>query len=105
MKMKAPVDVTTVGGGPHQSGHTGKVIQAASATDPSAETTAGDFDEDVKVSNKLPTFAELKIFADFPVLDADGKSLPFKTLCSGDKAARRVLVIFVRQFFCGVSGL
>ncbi|KAA6407693.1 MAG: hypothetical protein FRX48_08531 [Lasallia pustulata] len=102
MKMKAPVDVTTVGGGPHQSGHTGKDIQAASATVPGAETTAGDLDEDVEVFNKLPTIAELKVVADLPVLEADGKPLPFKTLYSGNNTAQRVLVIFVRQFFCGI---
>ena len=103
MKMTAPMNVPAVGGVPHQPGDAGKDIQAAGAIDPKAETTAGDFDGDIKVSNKLPTIAELKKVADLPVLDADGQSQPFKNIYSGEKATRRVLVIFVRHFFCGVS--
>lgn len=37
------------------------------------------------------------------VLDREGKAHPFKSVYSGPDSASRVLVIFVRHFFCGVS--
>lgn len=66
--------------------------------DPTAE-----FIGDVDTDNTIPSQALLRKVADFPVLDQDGKSRPFKSLYSGPMVARRVLVIFVRHFFCGVS--
>jgi hypothetical protein len=68
------------------------------AADPTAE-----FVGDVDTDNTIPSQALLRKVADFPVLDQDGKSRPFKSLYSGPMVARRVLVIFVRHFFCGVS--
>jgi hypothetical protein len=44
-----------------------------------------------------------------PVLDADGKKRLFKSLLEGDtddqgsNKNNKVLVIFIRHFFCGVS--
>jgi hypothetical protein len=66
--------------------------------DPTAE-----FIGDVDTDNTIPSQALLRKVADFPVLDQDGKSRPFKSLYSGPMVTRRVLVIFVRHFFCGVS--
>ncbi|MCG8388066.1 MAG: hypothetical protein MJA30_21135 [Cytophagales bacterium] len=40
---------------------------------------------------------------EYIVLDRLGKSHQFKTLYTGKNVARRVLVVFVRHFFCGVS--
>jgi len=68
------------------------------AADPTAEFV-GDIDTD----NTIPSQALLRKVADVQVLDQDGKSRPFKSLYSGPMVARRVLVIFVRHFFCGVS--
>lgn len=103
MKMTAPVDVPGVGGLQHHHGDTGKGIHSAGTPKLEAQTTAEDFEGDVKVSSKLPTVADLEKVADLPVLDADGQSQPFKNLYSGPQAAQRVLLIFVRHFFCGVS--
>lgn len=103
MKMKTSADAAAIGGAPQRHGDTAKDNRAAGATNPKAETTADDFEGDVKVSNKLPSNADLEKVADLPVLDADGQSQPFKNVYSGREAARRVLVIFVRHFFCGVS--
>ena len=68
--------------------------------DPSAE-----FQGDLAVSDDVPTQETLDKAADLPVLGADGSSHPFKSLYSGEGVARRVLVVFVRHFFCGVSHL
>lgn len=66
--------------------------------DPSA-----DFEGDIKVNNKAPTKEQLEKVADIPVLDANKKSYTFKSLyADNENGPRRVLVIFVRHFFCGV---
>lgn len=65
-------------------------------------TTPQDFEGEVLTNNELPTPETLKKIEDYIVLDRDGKSHTFKTLYSGSNVARRVLVLFVRHFFCGV---
>jgi hypothetical protein len=62
-----------------------------------------EFDGDINTNNDLPTMETLKAVENFPILDQDGKAVPFKTLYTGPNVARRVLVIFIRHFFCGVS--
>jgi hypothetical protein len=71
---------------------------ASNSMDPTAE-----FSGDIMTDNSIPTQKTIRKVADLPVLDKDGKSIPFKSLYSGPMVARRVLVIFVRHFFCGVS--
>lgn len=72
-----------------------------SATKPEGPT--GDFTGDIDVSSKPPTLKDLENVADLPVLDVDGQPHPFKTLHSSQDGPQRVLIIFVRHFFCGVS--
>lgn len=62
-----------------------------------------DFDGSVDSNNELPSAATLRKIENYVVLDRDGKSHPFKSLYTGRHVARRVLIIFVRHFFCGVS--
>lgn len=65
--------------------------------DPSA-----DFKGDIKVNNNPPTKGDLEKVADLPVLDKDGKKYTFKSLyADNENGPRRVLVIFIRHFFCG----
>lgn len=64
------------------------------------EGPTDEFTGDIEVSNKLPSKGDLEKTADLPVLDALGKAHTFKSLHDGP---RRVLVIFIRHFFCGVS--
>ncbi|KAI9644124.1 hypothetical protein NHQ30_007477 [Ciborinia camelliae] len=64
--------------------------------DPSAE-----FVGDINTNNDLPSQEILKRVESMIVLDRDGQSRPFKSLYSGPNVARRVLVIFIRHFFCG----
>lgn len=63
----------------------------------------GDFTGDIEVSDKLPSKGELERVADLPILDSSGKSHAFKTLHSNPDRPSRVLIIFIRHFFCGVS--
>ncbi|KAK8120729.1 hypothetical protein PG999_004849 [Apiospora kogelbergensis] len=65
------------------------------------ETIPPDFQGEVQTNNDLPTQATLKKLENHTVLDASRKSHTFKSLYSGPNVARRVLLIFVRHFFCG----
>lgn len=62
-----------------------------------------DFEGELATNNEIPSRDTLRRIEDYVVLDRDGKSHPFKSLYTGTNVARRVLVIFVRHFFCGVS--
>lgn len=62
-----------------------------------------EFIGDVKTDDKLPTLETLKKIENLSVLDQDGKAIPFKNLYTGPNVAKRVLIIFIRHFFCGVS--
>ncbi|KFX96744.1 hypothetical protein V490_03160, partial [Pseudogymnoascus sp. VKM F-3557] len=60
-----------------------------------------DFAGDVETNNVLPTQATLSKIEEYPVLNREGKSVPFKSLYTGPNVPRRVLLIFVRHFYCG----
>ncbi|KAI8630011.1 hypothetical protein F5Y19DRAFT_67924 [Xylariaceae sp. FL1651] len=60
-----------------------------------------DFQGEVQTNNDIPTLQTLRTIESYTVLDRNGKTHPFKSLYSGRNVARRVLVIFVRHFFCG----
>jgi len=55
------------------------------------------------VSRELPSKEIIEEAAEIPILDSDGKERPFKSLYTSSNAheKRRVLIIFVRHFFCG----
>ena len=79
---------------------------AAAATMPSAPIDSSkpqDFDGEVATNNELPSQETLRKVEDYVVLDSHGQPHPFKSLYSGRNAARRVLIVFVRHFFCGVG--
>ncbi|KAL2006636.1 hypothetical protein VTN00DRAFT_9304 [Thermoascus crustaceus] len=59
--------------------------------------------DDVQVSSELPSKEMIEQAADIPILDADGNQRPFKSLyiSSNPFEKKRVMVIFVRHFFCG----
>ena len=62
-----------------------------------------DFQGSVDSNNDIPTPETLRKIENYVLLDRDGKSHTFKSLYSGKHVARRVLIIFVRHFYCGVS--
>ncbi|KAF5584175.1 fmHP [Fusarium subglutinans] len=65
------------------------------------KTQPEDFEGELATNNDLPSVETLKKIENYIVLDRHGKSHPFKTLYTGSNVARRVLIIFVRHFFCG----
>lgn len=73
-------------------------MNASNEADPT-----GDFSGDIQVSKKLPSKADLEKAANLPVLDVSGKPHAFKTLLPSADKLNRVLIIFIRHFFCGVS--
>lgn len=65
---------------------------------------SGDFKGNIKVNNNPPTKGDLEQAADLSVLDRDGKKHTFKSLyADNENGPRRVLIIFIRHFFCGAS--
>lgn len=64
-----------------------------------------DFEGEINTNSRLPSAEDLAKVEDYYVLDRNGKTHRFKELYSGKNVARRVLVIFVRHFFCGVREL
>jgi len=60
-----------------------------------------DFEGDVDTNNALPTQAVLRKVQDVMLFNEEGVAVPFRSLYTGPNVARRVLVIFVRHFFCG----
>lgn len=63
-----------------------------------------DFQGEVVTNDELPSAETIRRIENYIVLDRHGKTHTFKSLYTGRSVARRVLVIFVRHFFCGVSG-
>lgn len=62
-----------------------------------------DFQGEVLSNDDLPSRETIRRIGDYTVLDRYGKTHTFKSLYTGRNVARRVLIIFVRHFFCGVS--
>lgn len=62
-----------------------------------------DFQGEVLSNDELPSPEVISRIGEYIVLDRHGKSHTFKSLYTGRNVARRVLLIFVRHFFCGVS--
>ncbi|TVY93226.1 Thioredoxin-like protein [Lachnellula willkommii] len=60
-----------------------------------------EFNGDVNTNNEIPTQEHLARLEKLMVLDKDGATIPFKDLYNGPNVARRVLIIFIRHFFCG----
>jgi hypothetical protein len=54
-------------------------------------------------NDDLPLPEKVREVEEYMVLDQHGKTHTFKSLYNGNNVARRVLVIFIRHFFCGVG--
>ncbi|KAG4414717.1 hypothetical protein IFR04_012151 [Cadophora malorum] len=67
----------------------------------SSHDASADFSGEVNTNNNIPSQETLKRVENFPILDQDGRSIPFKNLYTGPNVTRRVLVIFIRHFYCG----
>ncbi|KAG9232836.1 hypothetical protein BJ875DRAFT_66597 [Amylocarpus encephaloides] len=83
-------------------------VKVSSETDDSLEHHTVDsvdsneeFAGEVDTNDKIPSEELLHTVEGLVLLDKDGKTVPFKDLYNGPNVARRVLVIFIRHFFCG----
>ncbi|KAI0455007.1 AhpC/TSA antioxidant enzyme-domain-containing protein [Xylaria acuta] len=74
---------------------------AAPAPGDEQQVNPPDFKGEVETNNEIPSAAVLRAVEDHTVIDSAGKFHTFKSLYSGPNVARRMLVIFVRHFFCG----
>ena len=72
--------------------------------DANSDPATREFQGDVKVSTALPSESTLERIADLPLFDVDGKTVSFKSLYwSNSNESKKVMIIFIRHFFCGVS--
>ncbi|KAG8169084.1 hypothetical protein KVR01_001833 [Diaporthe batatas] len=60
-----------------------------------------DFHGEVVTNDELPSAETIRRIENYIVLDRHGKTHTFRSLYTGRSVARRVLIIFVRHFFCG----
>ncbi|TVY83031.1 Thioredoxin-like protein AAED1 [Lachnellula suecica] len=60
-----------------------------------------EFNGDVNTNNEIPSQETLRKVEGLTLLDENSKTVQFKELYNGPNVARRVLVIFIRHFFCG----
>lgn len=84
---------------PKSSIDTSQPSHAGSAGDADSPT---EFSGDVNTNNDIPSQELVKKVENYTLLDGEGRAIQFKDLYSGPNVARRVLVIFIRHFFCGV---
>ena len=64
-----------------------------------------DFPNAVDVNDDLPSEEALSQIAEYPLLDLNENQVSFRSICegiNGDKKHHKVLIIFIRHFFCGV---
>ncbi|KAK0671784.1 AhpC/TSA antioxidant enzyme-domain-containing protein [Cercophora samala] len=98
----------TFSASPSQHGNGGGSGSSVKSTDRNGPGTTDidttnplDFSENVAADNSLPTLATLRKIDNYIVLDRNGKSHTFRSLYTGRHVARRVLLVFVRHFYCG----
>ncbi|KAG5962538.1 hypothetical protein E4U58_003831 [Claviceps cyperi] len=66
-----------------------------------SKTRPEDFEGNVGTDDEIPSKKTITKVDDYLVLDKHGESTPFKDLYRGNGQKRRVLVIFIRHFYCG----
>jgi len=74
--------------------------------DANSDPATQEFHGDIKVSTSLPSKSTLEKTADLPIFDVDGNIIPFKSLYWSDgNESQKVMIIFIRHFFCGVCAV
>jgi hypothetical protein len=82
------------------------MAQDSKPVDADSDPATREFHGDIKVSTSLPSKSTLEKSADLPVFDVDGKTVPFKSLYWSDgNESQKVMIIFIRHFFCGVCAV
>lgn len=82
---------------------TGASPRPSVQTDLDDDVYQADFQGEVVTNDELPSAETIRRIENYIVLDRHGKTHTFRSLYTGRSVARRVLIIFVRHFFCGVS--
>ena len=82
---------------------TGASPRPSVQTDFDDDVIQEDFQGEVVTNDELPSAETIRRIENYIVLDRHGKTHTFRSLYTGRSVARRVLIIFVRHFFCGVS--
>lgn len=82
---------------------TGPSPRPSVQTDLDDDVYQADFQGEVVTNDELPSAETIRRIENYIVLDRHGKTHTFRSLYTGRSVARRVLIIFVRHFFCGVS--
>lgn len=80
---------------------TGASPRPSVQTDVDDDVYQADFQGEVVTNDELPSAETIRRIENYIVLDRHGKTHTFRSLYTGRSVARRVLVIFVRHFFCG----
>jgi hypothetical protein len=75
--------------------------ESSNAASTSAPVT--DVKPDRPVNDKPPSASDLHKVENHEVLDNKGEAHTFKSIYGGPDSTKRVLVVFIRHFFCGVS--
>ncbi|KAG6064314.1 hypothetical protein E4U32_000338 [Claviceps aff. humidiphila group G2b] len=66
-----------------------------------SKTRPEDFDGNVGTDDEIPSKETIAKVAEYRLQDKHGNLTPFKDLYRGSDQKRRVLVIFIRHFYCG----
>lgn len=82
---------------------TGPSPRPSVQTDLDDDVYQADFQGEVVTNDELPSAETIRRIENYIVLDRHGKTHTFRSLYTGRSVARRVLLVFVRHFFCGVS--
>ncbi|KAI0101754.1 AhpC/TSA antioxidant enzyme-domain-containing protein [Nemania sp. FL0031] len=99
--MSAPGGNTSPTSGKEENTTAAPATAAGAKPENIDETNPPDFSGEVDTNNGLPSLETLRAVENHPVWDNAGKTHPFKSLYSGHNVARRMLIIFIRHFFCG----
>ncbi|KAL1874810.1 hypothetical protein Daus18300_003351 [Diaporthe australafricana] len=80
---------------------TGPSPRPSVQTDLDDDVYQADFQGEVVTNDELPSAETIRRIENYIVLDRHGKTHTFRSLYTGRSVARRVLLVFVRHFFCG----
>jgi len=82
-----------------QKGNEEDTIKMATQTATKPEGPTGEFKGDIRVDDTLPDKKMLAKADGLTILDEDKKQHTFKSLYAGKG---RIMIVFIRHFFCGV---
>ena len=85
-----------------------KAVDMSTCELPPLEDGPLHFPKDVDVNDGIPSEDLVAKIAKFPVYNAEGREVPFRSVyegLDGEKKNHKVLVVFIRHFYCGVRSV